>query len=77
MEVLVTQSRSTLCDPMTVAHRAPVHRILEASIVESVAIPFFSGSSQPRETWVSHFAGRFFTIWATREAPVQDLLELT
>ena len=28
------------------------------------------GSSQPRDwTQVSHIAGRFFTIWATREAP--------
>ena len=28
------------------------------------------GSSQPRDqTPVSHIAGRFFTIWATREAP--------
>ena len=28
------------------------------------------GSSQPRDqTPVSHIAGRFFTVWATREAP--------
>ena len=27
------------------------------------------GTSQPRDqTWVSHIAGRFFTVWATREA---------
>jgi len=32
-------------------------------------IPFSRGSSQPRDqTWVSHIAGRFFTICATREA---------
>ena len=32
------------------------------------AIPFSSGSSQPRDpTRVSRIAGRFFTIWATRE----------
>ena len=35
-----------------------------------VAIPFSRGSSWPRDwTGVSYFAGRFFTIWATREAP--------
>ena len=36
---------------------------------EWVAFPFSSGFSQPRDgTQVSHIAGRFFTIWATREA---------
>ena len=34
-----------------------------------VAISFSRGSSQPRDqTQVSRFAGRFFTIWATRGA---------
>ena len=38
-------------------------------MLEWVAIPFSRGSSQPRDrTWVSHIAGRFFTIWAIREA---------
>ena len=46
-----------------------VHEILQAGILEWVAIPFSRGSSQPRNsTWVSHIAHRFFTIWATREA---------
>ena len=32
-------------------------------------MPSSRGSSQPRDrTQVSHIAGRFFTIWATREA---------
>ena len=32
--------------------------------------PLSRGSSQPRvQTQASHIAGRFFTIWATREAP--------
>ena len=36
----------------------------------AIAIPFSCRSSWPREqTWVSHTAGRLFTIWATREAP--------
>ena len=45
-----------------------VHRILQARILEWVAIPFSRGSSQPRDwTSVSYITGRFFTIWATRE----------
>ena len=37
-------------------------------ILEWVAYPFFSGSSQARNwTRVSWIAGRFFTSWATRE----------
>ena len=43
--------------------------ILQARILEWVAISFSKGSSQLRDqTQVSHIAGRFFTIWATREA---------
>ena len=43
--------------------------IFQARILEWVAIPFSRGSSQPRDwTQVSCIAGRFFTIWATREA---------
>ena len=38
-------------------------------ILEWVAFSFSRGSSWPRGwTWVSCTAGRFFTIWATREA---------
>ena len=45
------------------------HGILQAGILEWVAIPFSRGSSEPRDlTQVSHIAGRFFTSWATREA---------
>ena len=47
-----------------------VHGILQARILEWVAIPFSRGSSRPRDpTQVSCIAGRFFTIWATREVP--------
>ena len=46
-----------------------VHEILEARILEWVAIPVSRGSSQPRDqTQVSCIAGRFFTSWATKEA---------
>ena len=45
-----------------------VHGILQARILEWVAIPFSRGSSQPRDrTQVSHIASGFFTSWATRE----------
>ena len=45
--------------------------ILQARILEWVAGPFSRGSSQPTDwTQVSHSAGRFFTNWATREAPL-------
>ena len=44
------------------AHQASVHGILQARILEWVAIPFSRGSSQPRDqTQVSHIAGGFFT----------------
>ena len=42
-------------------------------ILEWVAYPFSSGSSQPRnQTGVSCIADRFFTNWAIREAPRSD-----
>ena len=45
-----------------------VHGILQARILEWVAMPFFRGSSRPRDwTQVSWIAGRFFTIWASRK----------
>ena len=45
-----------------------VHGILQARVLEWVAIAFSRGSSRPRNrTQVSHIAGRRFTIWATRE----------
>ena len=50
-----------------------VHGILQARILEWVAIFSFRGSFQPRDcTWVSRIAGRFFTIWTTREALAQQ-----
>ena len=50
-----------------------VHEILQARILEWVAVPFSRASSQPREqTQVSHIAGRFFTSWATRKLNKQD-----
>ena len=47
-----------------------VHGILQAKILEWVSVSFSRGSSWPRDRiWVSCLAGRFLTIWVTREAP--------
>ena len=56
--------------PWTVAYQAPLPMgILQARILEWVAISFSRGSSQLRDqTLVSHIAGRCFTLWASREA---------
>ena len=44
------------------------HGILQARILEWVAIPFSRESSWPRDwTRVSHIAGRFVTVWSPRE----------
>ena len=61
---------SDSCDPMDYSlPGSSVRGILQARILEWVAFPFSKGSSQPSDwTQVFHFAGRFFTIWATREA---------
>ena len=65
--VLVTQSCLTLCNPM--GYSPPdfsLYRVLQASVLEWVAIPLSRGSSWPRDrTLISCIAGRFFTIWAT------------
>ena len=64
MKVKVAQSRPTLCDPMNCIQSVSfVHGILQARILEWIAVPFFRGSSQPRDqTQVSLIAGGFFTI---------------
>ena len=66
----VAQSCTTLCDPIDCSPPgSSLHWILQARILERVAISFSRGSSQPRDrTQVSHIAGRRFNLWATREA---------
>ena len=66
----VAQSCPTLCDPIDCSPPgSSLHGILQARILEWVAISFSRGSSQPRDrTQVSHIAGRLFNLWATREA---------
>ena len=67
----VAQSCPTLCDPVDCSPPiSSVHGILQARILECVAISFSRGSSRPRDqTQVSHIAGRRFNLWAIREAP--------
>ena len=68
--MLITQLCLTLGDPKDCSPPgSSVHGILQARILEWVAIAFSRGSSWPRDrSQVSHIAGRFFTMWATREA---------
>ena len=54
--------------PWTLALVELVYGILQARLLDWVAIPFFRGSSQlGDQTEVSSIADRFFTNWATRE----------
>ena len=49
-----------------------VHGIIQARRLDWVAIHFSRGSSHSRDwTQASWIAGRFFTIWHTREGPFQ------
>ena len=68
--VKVAQSCLTLCNPMDCSlPGSSVLGILQARILEWVAIPFSRGSSRSRDqTQVSYIAGGFFTNLATREA---------
>ena len=68
--VLDTQSCPTLWNFMDCSPpRSSDNGILQARILEWITISFSRASSQPRDrTRVSCIAGRFFTVWATREA---------
>ena len=63
------QSFPTLCDPMDCSPPvSSVHGILQARILEWVAIPFSREAPRPKgQTWGALIAGRFFTTRATRE----------
>ena len=56
--------------------RSSVHGILQARILELVAISFSKGFSRPRDqTRISRIVGRHFTVWATREVLHYRVLE--
>ena len=63
--------RRLFVTPWTVAHQASLSMgILQARTLEWVTMPSSRGSSLLRDqTWVPLITGRFFTIWATRDAP--------
>ena len=63
---LVTQSCSSLCHPMDYSPPGSSgHGILQARILEQVAIHFSRGFSRARDwTWASCIACKFFTVWA-------------
>ena len=74
--VWVTQYCLSLCHPMDcIPPGSSLHGIFQARIVEWVVIPISRRSSPSRDqTWVSCIAGRFFTVWAIREAPLGTYL---
>ena len=57
----IIQQINKCCDPMDYILRG----ILQARILEWLALPFSRGSSQPKSPRI---AGKFFTSWATKEA---------
>ena len=65
----VAQSCLTLCNPMDYSLPGfSLHGILQARVLEWVAISFSRGAPQLRDrTWVSSIPGRRFNLWATRE----------
>ena len=80
--VLVTQSYLTFCDPMDCSQPgSSVHGILQAKILEWVAMPSSRGSSRFRNqthvSYVSCIGGGFFTTsaaWETHSVVFQLLL---
>ena len=70
VKVLAAHFYDTLCQPMDCSlPGSSVQGIFQTRIMEWVAVPFSRVCSQPRDwTQVSCIVGRFFTIWATREA---------
>ena len=62
------QSCLPLCNPTDCSLPGSCYRLLQARILEWVAISFSRGSSWPRDrSRISRIAGRFFTILVTRE----------
>ena len=72
VDVSVAQLCLAFCDPKDCSlPNSSVRGVLQARVLEWVAIPFSRGSSWLRDwTCVSCIAGRFFAIWTTREASI-------
>ena len=74
VKVLIAQLCPALCDLTDYSPGFSVLDFLQA-ILELIVIPLSRGFSWPRDqTWVSCIAGRFFTIWDIREAPIRSIL---
>ena len=69
-ETEVSQSCLTLWNPMDCSlPGSSIHWILQARILDLVAIPFSRESYWPRNwTWVSLITSRLCTVWAPRES---------
>ena len=67
--VFVIQFCLTFCNPMECSLQgSSLYGIPKAKILEWILIPFSRGYSWIRDqTRASHTAGRFFTVWTTRE----------
>ena len=71
LKVLVAQSCLTLWFCGSCPPGSSAHGILQARILEWVAMPSSRASSRYRDwTLVSCIAGRFFTVWAIGEIPL-------
>ena len=74
VKVLVAQSCPAPCNSMDCRPSgSSIHGILQARILEWVAISFSRGSSQPRDrTQVFCIGGGLFTVWAIKETPEES-----
>ena len=74
-EHIESVSRSVVSDSLQSLPGSSVHGTLQARILEWVSIPFSRGSSRPRDwTQVSCMAGRFLTVWASREPHTEECI---
>ena len=79
VKVLVAPSCPFLCNSMDCSPPGfSIHGILQARILEWVAITFSRGSAWLNDwTQVSCVADWFFTVWATREAPILEWVAMS
>ena len=69
--VLVSHMSDSLQPHLCSPPGSSVHEILQARMLEWVAIPFSKGFYWPRDqTCVSCITGGFFTIWVIKEGPL-------
>ena len=81
IQCAVSKSCPALCHPIDSSlPGSSVHGILQARILEWVAMPSSGGSSRLRNqthfSGISYTAGRFFTHWATWEARTYTMLHV-